>query len=107
MNTKNKIKVTFTEFIDESISDNKFYGLFSRVNRANDGTIVNNNTIIDMIMNDDVLNDKVEYITDKSGSFILLVKQNYDIFNKLLKFRINNQLGLTFNKVITNINMLD
>lgn len=95
----------FEQFINEQ-KNNTFYGLFSRTNKTRTNIVVDNTTINELILNDDVLKDKVEYFSHRGGSFILLIKQDYNTFNNLLKFRIENKLGLVFNKIITDKNML-
>lgn len=93
------------QFVNEQKNDN-FYGLFSRTKRTRTNVILDDNTINELILNDDVLKNNVEYVTDRGGFFILLIKQDYDTFNKLLKFRIENELGLVFDKITTDKNML-
>lgn len=100
-----KVK-NFGKVLNEN-KNNTFYGLFSRVKKTRTNIIVDDNTINELIINDDILKNNVEYISDRGGSFILLIKQDYDTFNNLLKYRIENELGLVFDKIITDKNMLD
>lgn len=80
---------------------------FPEPKKTRNNTVIDSDTIDDIILNDSVLKNKVEYISDRGGDFILLIKDNYESFNKNLKNRIETELGLVFDKIITDKNMLN
>lgn len=96
------------EIIDDRIKEDRgdFYAIFSRGKNIN-SKVIDFELIDEYIKKDEILKEDVKFITERGGSVILYINSSSEKFNNLLRYRIENELGLYFKKKIENEKLLD